>query len=171
MAETDDTLEQAAEAIAGSLWERFRLLALAVDRAESFVGMAPGGRPLEEGTETLRSLEALAHDPEEIRAVAQELVLRAFRAALEPTNLALLKALREEPSTASSELAAATGLSRLLLHERVNDLIQAGLATKDVQTDSVQPTAAVSPLVDLLDRVTAALSRILAERLPDLTRR
>jgi len=171
MTEPDDTLEQAAKAIAGSLWERFRLLALAVDRAESFVGMAPGGGPLGELAAAGRSVEALAHNPEEIRVVAQELVLRAFRAALEPTNLALLKALREEPSTASSELAAATGLSRLLLHERINDLIQAGLVAKDVQADSVQPTGAVAPLVDFMDRVTAALCRILAERLPDVTRR
>lgn len=47
MTETHDTLEQAAEAIAGSLRERFRLLALAVNRAESFVGMAPGEGPLD----------------------------------------------------------------------------------------------------------------------------
>jgi hypothetical protein len=171
MTETPDTLEQAADAIAGSLWERFRLLALAVDRAESFVGMAPGGGPFDEPGKAGRSVEALARNPDEIRVVARELVLRAFRAAIEPANLSLLQALRKEPSTPSSELAAATRLSRLLLHERVNDLIQAGLATKDLETDSVQPTGAVRPLVDLLERVTDAFTRILAERLPDATRR
>ena len=35
-----------------------------------------------------------------------------------------------------------TGLDRLTLGERVNDLIQVGLATKDVETRGVPATAA-----------------------------
>ncbi len=44
-----------------------------------------------------------------------------------------------------------TGLDRLTLGERVNDLIQVGLATKDVETRSVSGTPVAAVLLSLVD--------------------
>ena len=50
-----------------------------------------------------------------------------------------------------------TGLDRLTLGERVNDLIQVGLATKDVETRAVSATAAGAGLVDFITETKRSL--------------
>ncbi len=59
-----------------------------------------------------------------------------------------------------------TGLDRLTLAERVNDLIQVGLATKDLETRSVSATRAAAGLLDLVDRAKASLVESMGAEMP-----
>lgn len=157
--------------IAEDLWQRFRLLAMVIDRTDSFVGMSAAGVPSEnqsgeQGPE--RWLQSLAKNHDEVRAIAGDLVLRALRAALEPTNFAILLKLREQPAVPLSDLEQATQLNRLSLSERVNDLIQVGLAVKDVQTGQVQGTKAAEAMVEFLQHAQDRLCNLILQKLPEL---
>jgi DNA-binding HxlR family transcriptional regulator len=166
----NDASESTA-AIARELWQRFRLLAMVIDRTDSFVAMTPVGEPLERRAEaqvSSRWLKALANNHDEMKAIADDLVLRALRMALEPTNFAILLKLREQPAVSFPDLMQATQLNRLSLSERVNDLIQAGLAVKDVQTGQVQGTKAAAALVEFIQQAQEDLFGLILKKLPEL---
>jgi hypothetical protein len=158
-------------AIAEDLWQQFRLLAMVIDRTDSFVGMTPAGAAVENlagEQNSSRWLNALANNLDEVKAIAGDLVLRALRTALMPENFLILQKLREQPAVPFSELMTATQLNRLSLRERINDLVQAGLAIKDVQTGQVQGTKAAEALVDFIQQVQDKLSVLILQKLPNL---
>jgi hypothetical protein len=157
-------------AIAEDLWQRFRLLAMVIDRTDSFVGMTPVGGAIENfsGEQTpSRWLHALVNNHDEVRAIAGDLVLRAFRVALEPTNFTILLKLREQPAVPLPDLMQATQLNRLSLNERVNDLIQVGLAVKDMQTGQVQGTKATEAIVGFLQHTQDHLFNLILQKLQE----
>jgi hypothetical protein len=106
----------------------------------------------------------------ELRAAAMEMTLRALRAAADPTNFALLAFLSAHISAPVAELEKASGLGRLALIERVNDLAQVGLAGRNIDTDQVQGTAAGAALVGLINSLSEATAQKLAEALQPATR-
>ncbi len=106
----------------------------------------------------------------ELRAAAMEMTLRALRAAADPTNFALLAFLSAHTSAPVAELEKASGLGRLALIERVNDLVQVGLAGRNIDTDQVQGTAAGAALVGLINSLSEATAKKLAEALQPATR-
>jgi hypothetical protein len=163
-------LSEFSTAIAEDIYQRFRLLAMVIDRTDSFVGMTPAGGAIENLADeqaSSRWLHALANNHDEVRTIAGDLVLRALRAALEPTNFAILLKLREQLAVALPDLMQATQLNRLSLSERVNDLIQAGLAVKDVQTGQVQGTKAAEAIVDFLQNTQDRLFNLILQKLPE----
>ncbi len=161
-------LSEISAAIAEDLWQRLRLLAMVIDRTDSFVGMTPAGGAIEnladEQTPS-RWLHALANNHDEVRAIATDLVVRALRAALEPANFAILLKLREQPAVSLPDLMQATQLNRLSLSERVNDLIQVGLAVKDVQTGQVQGTKAAEAIVNFVQHTQENLFNLIIQNL------
>lgn len=106
-----------------------------------------------------------AQRDEDWRAAAKEMTLRALRLAADPTNFALLSFLTAHPTTPMRELEAASGLGRLALSERLNDLMQVGLAGRDLDTDQVQITAGGAALVGLIESISGATARTLTEAL------
>lgn len=159
-----------AKTIAEGLWHRFRLLALVIDKTDRFIGMPPQGAPLpdaEDGARTPVWLESLAGDREQIEAIASDLVLRAVRAASEPLNFTILGQLGGQPSVSFLDLMLATQLNRLSLNERVNDLIQAGLAAKDAGSGQVQATMAGLALWNFVKDIQDGLFEIILEKLRD----
>lgn len=159
-----------AGAIAEGLWQRFRLLAMVIDKADRFVGMSANGTPREaqRGEANERWLDSLAENREETESIAEDLVLRAFQVGLEPTNFIILKRLRRGLSMSFSDLMRETRLNRLSLSERVNDLIQVGLATKEIGTNAVVGTTAAQGLVDFVEKTRQGLADRILERLCDL---
>jgi hypothetical protein len=105
----------------------------------------------------------------EWRAAATDMTLRALRAAADPTNYAILTLLSNHVSEPVAELERATGLGRLVLAERINDLVQIGLAGRNIDTDQVQATAAGAALVGLIESISEASARRLAEALEPVT--
>ncbi len=105
-----------------------------------------------------------------LRDAATDMTLRALRAAADPTNFAILTFLSSHTSAPTAELEKASGLGRLALIERVNDLVQVGLAGRNIDTDHVQGTAASVALVGLISNISEATARKLAETLQPITR-
>jgi hypothetical protein len=111
-----------------------------------------------------------SQDEAALREAATDMTLRALRAAADPTNFAILKFLSAHTSAPIAELERAAGLGRLALSERVNDLVQVGLAGRNIDTDHVQITAGGAALVRLISDIGAATAQRLAEALQPLTR-
>jgi len=105
-----------------------------------------------------------------LREAATDMTLRALRAAADPTNFAILTFLSAHTSAPMAELEKSTGLGRLALNERVNDLVQVGLAGRNVDTDHVQGTAAGAALVGLVNNIGEATAKKLAEAVQPVTR-
>ena len=105
-----------------------------------------------------------------LQEAATDMTLRALRAAADPTNFALLAFLSAHTSAPMAELEAATGFGRLALAERVNDLVQVGLAGRNIDTDHVQGTAAGAALVGLIHNIGEATAKRLAEVSQPVTR-
>jgi hypothetical protein len=100
---------------------------------------------------------------------AREMTLRAFRVASDPANYVILAFLSARATAPIAELEKASGLGRLALSERVNDLVQVGLAGRNIDTDQVQGTAAGAALVGLIESVSRATAKQLAEALRPVT--
>ncbi len=160
-----DDLSQLVDEIATDLWHRFRAMAMAIDQADRFVGMPETG---EAGKEETGWFKNLAQSDEEVNEIAEDLILRAFRTALEPTNYIILQELVQRTSASYSELIKASGMNRLSVSERVNDLIQVGLAVKDVQTDQVQGTKAAYSILQLCEKTQVSLRNLILEKLQEL---
>jgi len=155
---------QISEDIATDLWHRFRAIAMAINQADRFVGMSEAG--VAAGAET-GWLKSLAQSDEEVNEIAKDLVLRAFRTALEPGNYTILQKLKEHTSVSYSELMEASAMNRLSVSERVNDLIQVGLAVKDVQADQAQGTQAAYAILQLCEKTQISLRNLILEKLQE----
>ncbi len=105
-----------------------------------------------------------------LREAAADITLRALRAAADPTNFSILTFLSAHASAPMAELEKSTGLGRLALNERVNDLVQLGLAGRNIDTDHVQGTAAGAALVGLVNNIGEATAKKLAEAVQPMTR-
>ncbi len=105
-----------------------------------------------------------------LQEAAREMTLRAFRVAADPTNYVILKYLSEHTSVPLSDLEQAIGLVRLALNERINDLVQVGLATRNIDTDHVQGTTAGTALVGLIVGISQATAKKLIAALQPVTR-
>jgi len=103
-------------------------------------------------------------------SAATEMTLRALRVVADPTNFAILTFLSKHTSAPMAELEKASGHGRLVLTERVNDLVQVGLAGRNIDTDHVQGTAAGAALVGLVNGISQTTAKKLAEALQSVTR-
>ena len=107
---------------------------------------------------------------EDWSAAATEMTLRALRVAAEPTNFAILSFLSTRTTAPPVELEQAVGLGRLAVTQRVNDLIQVGLAARNIDTDQVQGTAAGAALVEWINGIIDQVAKTLVETLQPVTR-
>jgi DNA-binding MarR family transcriptional regulator len=105
-----------------------------------------------------------------LESAAREMTLRALRTAADPANFGLLDYLQERPSCPVAELERAAGLDRITLNERINDLIQIGLLSREIDTDVVQISDAGIALVLLYTDIYKETSRRLQEALTPVTR-
>ncbi len=101
-----------------------------------------------------------------LQEAATDMTLRALRAAADPTNFALLTFLAAHATAPMMELEKATGLGRLLLSERLNDLIQVGLAGRNIDTDQAQISAGGAALVGLINSISEATAKELQKIKP-----
>ena len=105
-----------------------------------------------------------------VKEAATDMTLRALRAAADPANFALLAFLAAHASAPTAELEGATGLGRLSLSERVNDLVQVGLAGRNIDIDHVQITAGGAALVGLIESISETTAEKLRETLRPVTK-
>lgn len=105
-----------------------------------------------------------ALEPGEAGPAARELVLRALRVVGDPSAYSVLRRLAEGDAPLS-ELAELLGVPRLVAWERVNDLVQAGLAARALEGDRAGLTPAGQALVELVEEAAEAAGR--AGKTPD----
>ena len=99
----------------------------------------------------------------ELKSASTEMTLRALRVASDPTNFALLTFLSTHESASTASLEKSVGVGRLALIERVNDLVQVGLAARNIDTDQIQTTAAGAAVVGLFNSIADATAKKLAD--------
>jgi hypothetical protein len=109
------------------------------------------------------------HTPADMQDAALDMTLRALRVAADPTNFSILVYLAANSTATLPALEEASGLKRLALNERVNDLIQVGLAARNIDTDQTQLTAGGAALVALIESIGAATAEKLAEAMRPTT--
>lgn len=95
-----------------------------------------------------------APDDGDASAIARDLVRRTLAAVADPVNGALLDQLAHGDATLA-ELAEAVGLPRPAVWERVNDLVQVGVARHALDGDRAGLTGAGGALVELVDELAA----------------
>lgn len=153
-----------SEQAADGLWSRFRDIALALRRLQNFNFAAEGT----EGRFTEGWLEELVKDDAALASVGRELVLRAFRAGADPINYEMLTHLPDQEGVALSHLARVMGLPPFTVSERVNDLVQVGLAVRVLEQDAVRATALTRGFLGLVGGIERRLTAVIRERLPGL---
>lgn len=131
---SDDFIKQ----IAGGLSGRLRALVLAQDRLDR---LESGSGQWREGFVT-----------EELADSASFLTLRALQTVSDPTNFKILQVLATADSQAIPALMNEAGVGRLVLSERLNDLVQVGLAMRLIDTDHAQITAAGASMVRFVEQ-------------------
>ncbi len=141
--------------LSSALAFRLRDLARMLDRLDR----------LEAGTGEWLSTQSEA----DLIEAATDMTLRAFRVAADPMNFAILKHLCEHTSVPMADLEQTIGLVRLALNERVNDLVQVGLAARNIDTDHVQGTTAGAALVGLIVSISQTTAKKLIEALQPVT--
>lgn len=99
----------------------------------------------------------------ELKAAATEMTLRALRVAIDPTNFALLNFLSTHETASTADLEKSVIVGRLGLIERVNDLVQVGLAARNIDIDQIQSTAAGAAVVGLINSISDATAKKLAD--------
>ncbi|MDH5506054.1 MAG: hypothetical protein OEZ02_02405 [Anaerolineae bacterium] len=143
------TEHAAISTIAGGIAARLRSLVTLLDRVDR----------LEAGSGSwLASFPA-----QELPAAAQELSLRALRTAADPANFAVLQALAASSSQPIQQLVAATGIGRLALSEKLNDLVQVGFASRMIDTDHAQITAAGAQMAALVEGIIGEVQTLYAK--------
>lgn len=126
-----------------SVAQRLAEIRAAVDRYGAFA-FSPGDEP-----------RPAALRPGEEEVVARELLLRALRTLADPVNFSIARRL-VQGDAGLEELGRISALPRLAVWERVNDLVQAGLATRSLEGDRAAVTAAGRALVELVDDAARA---------------
>ncbi len=110
------------------------------------------------------------HTAADMQDAALDMTLRALRVAADPTNFSILVYLATGATATLIDLEKASGLGRLSLNERLNDLIQVGLAGRNIDTDQTQLTAGGAALVTLIESIGAATAEKLAEAMKPVTK-
>lgn len=124
------------------------------------------GRRVAELDRAARRLDAFAPaatepgsaDPARDAATLEDcraIVMRALHTASSPATGAMLRHICDQ-APSSGELAQVSGRPRLATWEEVSDLVQVGLAERDLERDLVRPTPAGRAVVGLVQEISQA---------------
>ncbi|NKQ54378.1 hypothetical protein HFP15_15945 [Amycolatopsis sp. K13G38] len=120
---------------------RLAALRVALERYDGFA-FRPGGD------------EPVARD-DPVGDAALAFVLRALRAASDPDGWRVLARLAGDAAT-TAELAGELSCPRIVAWERVNELVQVGLANRELDGDLAQLTEAGRGIVELVELMAQA---------------
>jgi len=107
--------------------------------------------------------------PAELESASMQMTLRLFRTVAEPETYAMLAVLAERGTLPVSELQTLSGLDRLSMNERLNDLIQVGLAGLEIDTNHVQVSESGVALIGLITDIKNQTTRRLTEYIAPVT--
>jgi DNA-binding transcriptional ArsR family regulator len=128
-------------AILAGLVERVQNLLLGLDRRDQ----------LETAGEFVGWLQRQTR--EQLDDIARGMLLRVLRCAGDPVNYRILERLDELNATNVADLMPETGLDRVAVSERLNDLAQVGLISQDVVDGQVRATSLAVGVRALVERI------------------
>jgi hypothetical protein len=99
---------------------------------------------------------------------AREMLLRALRVGADPVNYRILRTLDPSTPVDLPALMQGTGLDRVAASERLNDLVQVGLASRELLGDQIRGTPLTSGLVGLVEGLSARAGEGLRKALTEL---
>lgn len=140
------------EQLAGGGWARLRNLLGALDRVDR----------LETSSDFAGWLNGLAEDESGLERVIRDFNLRAFRLVGDPVNSRILTRLIETGPASTNDLISSTGIQRVEVVERINELGRAGLTVQALEEDKVEATAFARGYLVLLQEVTTQMMRLAA---------
>ena len=132
---------EADGAILAGLVDRVRSLLLALDRRDR----------LETAGEFVGWLQQQTR--EQLDDIAREMLLRALRCAGDPVNYRILQRLDGLDAVDAADLLRDTDLGRVALSERLNDLAQVGLISRDTVDDQVRGTSLAAGVRAVVERI------------------
>jgi len=147
----DETERELARGVA----DRVRCLLLALDRqdrlesAAAFVGWLP----------------RQTAEPAAMQQISRELLLRALRVGADPANFRILQTLDPLEPIEMPQIMECSGLHRVAASERVHDLVQVGLAAREMINDQVRGTPLGRALVQLVERAAGIAGESLRDQL------
>lgn len=141
------------EEISRGAWTRLRNLIGTLDRVDR----------LETSSEYVGWLQRLAADQNALAETMREFLLRCLRLAADPISWSILEALREKPASTTADLVDLTGLQRVEIVERLNELARAGLTVQPLDADRVEATELARGLLLLVSIVSARMFELAAE--------
>ena len=97
--------------------------------------------------------ETLVEREDELADMALHMTLRALQVASDPVNFRLLRRLKQENTVALRALMAEIDAYRVPTHDRVNILMQAGLAVQELESDDVRITPLGEGIVTWIEAV------------------
>ena len=145
----------ARDSILDGLTDRVRNLLLGLDRRDR----------LESATEFAGWLSRQTSN--ELGDAAREMLLRALRLAGDPVNYSILRRLDPLSSVGIPDLMSWCGLGRVTLSERLNDLAQVGLVSREMIDDQIRATPLAVGLHKWIEDIAARSSEALAGSSPD----
>lgn len=109
--------------------------------------------------------DTLVADEDERAKATREFTLRAIREGSDPINHWIIRMARDRRTVPVDDLEEEVGISKAALSERVNDLVQVGLVERTVEGDAVQPTVLAEGFLGIVDDVSEAFGKKLADDL------
>lgn len=146
MGTESDVLEQ----IAAGAWNRLRNLIVALDRVDR----------LETSEEYVGWLQTIAGDTAALQKTMEEFVLRALRLAAEPINWRILTELARGEEIATGDLSRGTGVGRVELVERLNELARAGLTVQALEGEHVEITGLGRGVIELVGAIYDRMKKV-----------
>ena len=133
--------QEADGAILAGLVERVRSLLLGLDRRDR----------LETAGEFVGWLQRQTR--EQLDDIARGMLLRVLRCAGDPVNYQILEQVDVRNAVNAADLMPETGLDRVAVSERLNDLAQVGLISQDVVRGEVRGTSLAVGVRALVERL------------------
>lgn len=141
-----------AGAIGSGLAARLAQIAAAMARYDAFVFRPTGDR---------RASYGAGLPPDDVQSAARTLVLRALRSCSDASGWQVMRRLADGDAT-TEELSVLLGCPRLSAWEQANDLVQAGLAARELDGDRVGLTRSGHGMVDLVEAITTTAAAVAA---------
>lgn len=96
---------------------------------------------------------------------SREIFLRALGSLSDPINFRLLQSLDPLSAASLSELMGASGLGRVAVSERLNDMVQVGLVSRELIDDQIRSTDLAIGLVTWVEQLAQGSGEQLREDL------
>lgn len=144
-------MSEAGGNIGAALWGRVRDILLVADRLGTFAfGEAD-----------------VAPAPDEVddsEAFAKDFIIRAVNTATDGLNWSILSALVGTEGVPLLDLSARLRVPRMVVSERVSDLVQVGLAARMLDADTAHITGAGETLAEWISAQGADLAKMMREK-------